>query len=197
MTKGEVLRDRTASAIVDSAAILLADRGDAVSMEEIANAAGVSRATLYRYFRSREELLAGMAAASVRELAARISDAELEVAPFEEAIARLARAIIATGSKYMALSLDSATLSEAHPELQTDVIAPIRAVFQRARAGGWLRPDLPPELIMPLFSGLMKGAVEATAQGRGIEEAAAAVTAVFVHGAAEQGQPRRRPRSPA
>jgi TetR/AcrR family transcriptional regulator, mexCD-oprJ operon repressor len=184
MTKGEVLRDRTAAAIIDSAATVLTERGEAASMEEIANSAGIGRATLYRYFPNREELLRAMAAASVRELAARVKEAELDVVPFEEAIARLARGIIATGSKYMALSLDSAKLSDAYPELDAEVVEPIRALFRRALADGSLRQDIPPDVLMDLFSGLMKGGLNATASGRrGIEETAAAVATLFLHGA--------------
>src|ERR1700722_16851223 len=102
MTKGEALRDRTAAAIIDSAATLLAERGEAASMEEIASAAGIGRATLYRYFPNREELLNAMAAASVQELAARIEEANLEAVPFTEAVARLARALHPTGSQFTA-----------------------------------------------------------------------------------------------
>jgi TetR/AcrR family transcriptional repressor of mexCD-oprJ operon len=184
MTRGEVLRDRTAAAIIDSAAKILAERGEAASMEEIASSAGIGRATLYRYFPNREELLSAMAAASVRELAARIKDANLEAVPFEEAIARLARAIIATGSKYTALSGDSAKYTGAYPDFDAEVVEPVRALFRRAIADGSLRADLPPDLLMDLFSGLIKGALDRTASGRrGIEETAAAVTTLFLRGA--------------
>lgn len=184
MAKGEALRDLTAAAIIDSAAKLIAERGEAASMEEIASAAGVGRATLYRYFPSREELLRAMALASVQELARRISEAELETVAFDEAIARLARGIIATGSRYVAVSADSARYAEIYPEFDTDVIAPISALFDRAQADGLLRGELPPDLAMQLFSGLVKAAVDATSGGRqGSEEAAAAVTRLFLDGA--------------
>jgi len=184
MTKGEALRDRTAAAIIDSAATILAERGEAASMEEIASAAGIGRATLYRYFPNREELLSAMAAASVEELAARIEEANLEAVPFEEAVARLARAIIATGSKFTALSRDGAKHSDDLPDLDVKVTEPIRALFRRASAEGALRPDLPLDVLMDLFSGLIRGALDSTASGRrGIEEAAAALTTLFLDGA--------------
>jgi TetR/AcrR family transcriptional regulator, mexCD-oprJ operon repressor len=184
MTKGEALRDRTAAAIIDSAATILAERGEAASMEEIASAAGIGRATLYRYFPNREELLSAMAAASVEELAARIEEANLEAVPFEEAVARLARAIIATGSKFTALSRDGAKHSDDLPDLDVKVTEPIRALFRRASAEGALRPDLPLDVLMDLFSGLIRGALDTTASGRrGIEEAAAALTTLFLDGA--------------
>jgi AcrR family transcriptional regulator len=184
MTKGEVLRARTAAAIIDSAATILAERGEAASMEEIASSAGIGRATLYRYFANREELLRAMAAASVQELAARIKAADLEAVPIEESIARLARGIIATGSKYLALGADSAKYTHAFPDFNIEVIEPIRALFRRAVADGSLRADLPPDVLMDLFSGLIKGGLDATASGRrGTEETAAAVTTVFLRGA--------------
>jgi TetR/AcrR family transcriptional regulator, mexCD-oprJ operon repressor len=184
MTKGEALRDRTAAAIIDSAATLLAERGEAASMDEIASAAGIGRATLYRYFPNREELLNAMAAASVQELAARIEEANLEAVPFEEAVARLARAIIATGSKFTALSRDAAKHSDDLPDLDVKVTEPIRALFRRAAAEGALSADLPLDILMDLFSGLIRGALDTTASGRrGVEEAAAAVTTLFLDGA--------------
>ncbi|HET9103673.1 MAG TPA: helix-turn-helix domain-containing protein [Solirubrobacteraceae bacterium] len=184
MAKGELLRDRTAAAIIDSAASLLAQRGPAASMEEIASGAGIGRATLYRYFPNREELLRAMAAASVQELAARIEEANLEGVAVEEAIARLARAIIATGSKYVALNGDSAKLARTYPDFELRVTEPVRALFHRAVADGSLREGWPADVLMDLFSGLITGALAATARGqRGVEESAAAVTTLFLDGA--------------
>jgi AcrR family transcriptional regulator len=192
MTKGEALRDLTAAAIIDSAAKLIAERGEAASMEEIASAAGVGRATLYRYFPSREALLKAMAVASVQELTLRIREADLAAVPFDEAIARLARGIIATGSRYVAVSADSARYGEIYPDFDAEVIAPIRDLFRRAHAAGLLRADLDPDLAMRLFSGLVKAAVDATTGGRqGTEDAAAAVTSLFLHGAHASSPPAR------
>lgn len=184
MAKGEALRDRTAAAIVDSAAAVLAERGEIANLEEIATAAGIGRATLYRYFSNREELLSAMAESSVQELATRIDEANLEAIPFEEAVARLARAILATGNKYVALNGDSTKYSEAGPDFDARVIEPIRALFHRGFADGFLRDDLTSDVLIDLFSGLIKGALDATVSGhRGIEESATAVTTFFLHGA--------------
>ena len=46
-----------------------------------------------------------------------------------------------------------------------------------------MRAELPPDLAMELFSGLLKAAVDATTGGRqSTEEAAAAVTSLFLGG---------------
>ncbi|GAB3611310.1 hypothetical protein GCM10027414_34360 [Humibacter ginsengiterrae] len=184
VTKSETVRGRTKAAIIDTAVNMLAARGDAASMDEIAKSAGIARATLYRYFPNRERLLSAMAAATVDELALRIEEAQLDAVPFEEGVARLSRAIIATGSKFVALNADSATYRTTHPDFDSRVTAPMRAFFARGIAHGELRGDLPADVLLDLFSGLIKGALGATARGhRGIEETAAAVTSVFLGGA--------------
>ena len=142
MTKGQSLRDLTVAAIIESAAAILAERGEAASMEEIASAAGIGRATLYRYFPNRDELLSAMATASVQELAARIKEAALDAVPFEEAIARLARGIIATGSKYAALSGDTATALRGDPDLEAKVTSQSER-FRRAIADGSSQENFP------------------------------------------------------
>src|SRR2546426_519468 len=49
--------DRTAAAILDAAAHALSEHGSNANMADVAGAAGVSRATLYRYYPDREALL--------------------------------------------------------------------------------------------------------------------------------------------
>jgi AcrR family transcriptional regulator len=188
VSKGEALRDRTAAGIVDSAAAIMAERGEAASMNDIAAAAGVSRATLYRYFPNREALLRAMATTSIEELAARIADAELRDIPVEQAIARLVRGFVAVGGTYAALSVGGFQRTGEHPDADTLVTEPVRELFRRGIADGSLRCDLDPELLLALFSGLIKAALEITAGGRaGTEQAAAAVTSLFLHGASVMG----------
>ena len=77
-------------------------------MEEIASAAADRISTRRSTVTSptARNCFSAMAAASVQELAAPNREAALEVVPFEEAIARLARGIVAAGSRYTALSGD-------------------------------------------------------------------------------------------
>jgi TetR/AcrR family transcriptional regulator, mexCD-oprJ operon repressor len=183
MSKGEALRNRTAAAIIDSAATIMAEQGGAASMNEIASAAGVSRATLYRYFPNREALLHAMAATSINELAARIADADLQRIPVEQAIARLARGFIAVGTKYTALASRGYQRTDDHPNADALLTEPVRALFRRGISDGSLRADLAAELLTDLFGGLIKAALEMTTGGRvGTEEASAAVIAVFLDG---------------
>src|SRR6266702_3724628 len=59
--------DRTTAAILDAAAHALAEHGSRANMADVAAAAGVSRATLYRYYRDREALLAALASSAVEQ----------------------------------------------------------------------------------------------------------------------------------
>ena len=49
--------DRTAAAILDAAAHVLSEHGSGANLADVAAAAGVSRATLYRYYPDRDALL--------------------------------------------------------------------------------------------------------------------------------------------
>ncbi len=118
-----------------------------------------------------------------RELAARIADADLGGIPVEQAIARLVRGFVAIGSKYVALSSGGYKRTDDHPNVDALLAEPVRELFRRGIADGSLRADLDPELVIDLFSGLVKAALEITSGGRaGVVEAAAAVTAVFLNG---------------
>jgi AcrR family transcriptional regulator len=183
MSKGKALRDRTAAAILDSAAAIMAERGDATSMDDIASAVGVSRATLYRHFPNREVLLHAMAMTSIDELAARIADADLQGIPVDQAIARLVRGFVAIGSKYVALTRGGFERTRNHPDADALLTEPLRELFRRGIAEGSLRADLDPELLIDLFSGLIKAALDITSGGRaGVEQTSAAITSLFLNG---------------
>src|SRR2546427_4883970 len=91
--------DRTAAAILDAAAHALSAHGSSTNMADVAAAAGVSRATLYRYYPDREALLDALASHALADAAARLADAGLERATVEEAIVRIARALAAVDGR--------------------------------------------------------------------------------------------------
>ena len=173
---------RTAAAILDAAARVLADRGASANMAEVAAASGVSRATLYRYYPSRETLLEALAAQALTDAGSRIADAGLERCPVPEAIERIVRALLAVGDRYAVLSSEQVDPDPA--EAERVVGAPLRAVFARGIDQGVLRDDLPPELLQELFGGLLTAAIKLVGDRRlGLEETAATTTALFLDGA--------------
>src|SRR6266545_5665841 len=174
--------DRTTAAILDAAARVLADRGASANMADVAGASGVSRATLYRYYPSRETLLEALAAQALTDAASRIADAGLDRCPVPEAFERIVRALLAVGDRYAVLLSEQVEPDPA--EAERVVGAPLRAVFARGIDQGILRDDLPPEVLQELFGGLITAAIKLIGARRlGLEESAAATTALFLDGA--------------
>jgi AcrR family transcriptional regulator len=173
--------DRTAAAILDAAAHVFAEKGTAANLADVAAAAGVSRATLYRYYPNREALLKALAAHALTELANRLNDAALERATVEEAIERLARALVAVGDRYAVLAGEQCSPDRADAERL--VGAPMRAVFERGIASGLLRQDLPADVLLELFAGTIMAAIKLTQRHQlGAEEASAAAATMFLDG---------------
>ncbi|WP_222720491.1 TetR/AcrR family transcriptional regulator [Actinomadura sp. HBU206391] len=183
MTRSAALRDHVAAGILDIAAAVLADHGEQASMTDIAEAAGVSRATLYRYFPNREALLRALQETALSDLAARIADARLDSVPVDEALARMTRAVIGVTSKYRALALFAKT-PEMSAQADSNMIDPVRALFHRGEAEQTFRTDLSIQTLIELYFGLIEGAVSRVIQGQlGVEQASAAITTVFLTGA--------------
>lgn len=175
--------DRTASAILDAAAHVLSEQGSGnSSMADVAEAAGVSRATLYRYYPHREVLLEALATKALADAAGRLADAGLERAPVEEAIERIVRAIAAVGDRYAVLVHERVEFDRA--EAQRLLGGPMQSVFERGVADGVLRQDIPLDVLLEAFGGALMAAVKLVQQGGlGLEEASAAIAAVFLDGA--------------
>ena len=176
---------RTTTAILDAAARVLSERGSSANMADVAAAAGVGRATLYRYFPDREALLDALASHAIADSAARLADAGLERAPVAEAIERIVRAVTAVGDRYAVLSGEHV---EADPnEVERLLAAPVRAVLTRGVESGLLRQDLPPDVLFELFRGILGAANNLIRHGGlGLEEASAAAASVFLEGARAQ-----------
>jgi TetR/AcrR family transcriptional repressor of mexCD-oprJ operon len=173
--------DRTASAILDAAAHVLAERSDA-SMAEIAAAAGVGRATLYRYYPSRDALLQALADAALREAGERLADAGLDRAAVPEAIERIVRAVVGVGDRYVVLARER--IRHDPDDAERLLREPLRSVFERGIDEGILRADVPVEVLLELFGGLIGAAVRLVGERQlGLEEIAATTTALFLDGA--------------
>jgi TetR/AcrR family transcriptional regulator, mexCD-oprJ operon repressor len=181
VTRSTAIQDRVAEAILDAAASLLARGGEPPGMNDVAAAAGVARATLYRHFPTREQLLQALTATAHDAIASRLVEADLDAVPVPEAIARITRLVAATGSKYAAIIGPARSRAASPAEQQIGTL--IQAQLRRGIDDGTFRSDLTIDELVFLFGQLLQATARMTAEHlAGVEKAAALVTSVFLHG---------------
>jgi len=174
--------------ILEAAASVIAARGTAVSMAEIAAAAGIGRATLYRYFPTRDALVAGLVLDALDEVAAALEGAELDTVDVREGVARLGRAFLGTATRYAALVNFGVAKDDKPPELEEKLTGPVRDLLRRGVESGELRGDVPLELHFELLTGLFEKALGLVLTGRlRAERASALISSMFFDGAATAG----------
>lgn len=184
----QALQQRVAAAILDGAAQLFAVQGDQASMNDVAEAAGVARATVYRYFPNREALLDELAQTALSDVDERLEAARIdEVAP-EEGIARAVRALVDMGDSFVLLARER--LRSDPERFECTLTRPLRALFERGQAGEDLRDDISSTRLTEALIGLLVG-VRTSTPALGREDMTATITGLFLDGARARG-PRRR-----
>jgi TetR/AcrR family transcriptional regulator, mexCD-oprJ operon repressor len=184
----QTLQQRVSAAILEGAAQLFAIEGEQASMNDVAEAAGVARATVYRYFPSRDALLGELARAAVDEVDTRLASARIdEVAP-EEGIARAVRALVDVGDSFVLLARQR---RRSDPDrFESSLTQPLRSLFERGQAGGDIREDITSARLTESLIGLIVGVLTST-PALGKEDMTATITGLFFDGARARG-PRRR-----
>ena len=178
------LQQRVASAILDGATRVFALQGDQASMHDIAEAAGVARATVYRYFPNREVLLDELAQVAIGELGGRLASARIDEVTPEEGIGRIIRALVDLGDSFVLLArVRSRTDSE---RFESTLTKPLGQVFERGQASGGIRDDIAAIRLSDSLIGLIVGVLTSTPP-LGKEDATATITRLFLDGALARG----------
>lgn len=179
----QALQQRVA-AILDGAAQIFAVQGEQASMHEIAEAAGVARATVYRYFPNREVLRHELRQASVSDVDARLLSARIdEVAP-EEGIGRAVRALVDVGDSFVLLARER---QRSNPErLEHELARPVRKLFERGQTSGDIRNDIASARLIESLIGLIVGVLTSTPP-LGKDDMTATITGLFLDGARARG----------
>ncbi|GAB3748958.1 TetR/AcrR family transcriptional regulator [Nocardiopsis nanhaiensis] len=175
------MQNRTRAAILDAAATILAAEGEAASLADVAQAAGIARSTLYRYFTTRDALLTALAETGAREVDSRLSEMADSSLPIPEALARLTRSLLAVGTKYVAL-----TTLRPKPDEPTnaELIEPLAQLFRRGIDDGTIRKNLDPEELASIYGDLINGAITRSAtSSANVEHTSALIVSVLLDGA--------------
>ena len=180
----QALQQRVAAAILDGAAQIFAIHGEQASMNDVAEAAGVARATVYRYFPNREALLDELARAAVSDVDARLGSARIDEVPPEEGIARVVRALVDVGDSFVLLARER---RRSDPEqFERRLTQPLRRLFERGQAGGDIRDDITSARLTESLFGLIVGVLTST-PSLGREDMTATITGLFLDGARARG----------
>ena len=181
------LQLRVSATILDAAAHVLAERGANASMSDVSRAAGVARATVYRYFPNRRALLDELSAAALDDAGSRLSSAALDDVVPEEGIVRVVRALVGVGDAFVVLVRERVRADSA--EFDRRIGRPLQRVLERAQADGDVREDVPTAWLMEVLIALIVSVPQAV-PARGLDDTIAAITSLFLDGARGRGSGR-------
>lgn len=158
---------KTEEALVRSLALTLSENPGA-TLQELASAAGVSRATLYRFAATREQVLEVTRQHSIQVIAAIQDDAALEAMPPMDALRQLITRHIEEREFCVFL------VSEIAPHFNNRSVPAeclrleerMDSFFARAQEQGKLRRDMPSRWLTDLFFGVLFSLCESEFRGR-------------------------------
>ncbi|MEV5440449.1 helix-turn-helix domain-containing protein [Streptomyces sp. NPDC052682] len=152
--------------VLRTAAALLTRRSTA-TMDEVARAAGISRATLHRHFAGRDALVRALESLGIAECEAALDAARLDEGTASEAVHRLVREM-EPAAGLLAFLYSENQLFEGEEQnagwARTD--ERIAALFRRGQADGEFRIDLTPAWLTEALYGLLASGAWAVAEGR-------------------------------
>lgn len=156
-TSGELPDTSSAERILSAAETLFAEQGfDAVSMNDIATKAGVSKANIFHHFNSKNELYLAVFGAACEESRARLETLESSEDSFVERLAHFAgghlQAILEHGNMARLILRDLLENGEERgKELAEKVLGPNFAklveIIRQGQARGELRTDVDPAMV--------------------------------------------------
>ncbi|HEY9292329.1 MAG TPA: helix-turn-helix domain-containing protein [Microlunatus sp.] len=155
---GEV-QDIKREASLRAAADLLSRRASA-TMDDIAKAAGISRATLHRQFAGRDGLIDALEELGIREVEAALDAAELDRGKAADALRRLADRIEPSAGLLAFLMSQAQLFEGANTNPGWDRIDQrITELFRRGQQDGDFRIDQQPAWLAEAIYGLVSAAV--------------------------------------
>ncbi|PLW71255.1 TetR family transcriptional regulator [Streptomyces sp. SCUT-3] len=152
--------------VLRTAATLLTRRATA-TMDEVARAAGISRATLHRHFAGRDALVHALEALGIAECEAALETARTDEGPASDAVRRLVGAIEPSAGLLAFLYTENQLFEgEEQNEGWARIDARLVALFRRGQESGEFRIDLSPAWLTEALYGLLASGAWAVNEGR-------------------------------
>ncbi|MEU3947025.1 TetR/AcrR family transcriptional regulator [Streptomyces sp. NPDC029526] len=149
------------------AAASLLTRKPTSTMDEVARSAGISRATLHRYFAGRDALVRALEALAIEECEAALEDARTSEGPASDAVRRLVERIEPHAGLLAFLYTENQLFEGGEQdEGWTRLDDAVAALFLRGQESGEFRVDLSPAWLTEALYGLLASAAWAVAEGR-------------------------------
>lgn len=177
--------ERNVRSIIDAATVLLAAEPDA-SMERVAHAAGVGRATVYRHFASREHLVRAIHDRALQDARDAVLSCRLDEGPPLEALERAVGAILRVADRYRLLRAIPREDGELRARAE-EVGAPLVTLVQRGQHEGVFRTDVSARWVAATLGALVQAVTASIIAGETRErEGTALVLTTLVDGAARR-----------
>ncbi|MFE7172888.1 TetR/AcrR family transcriptional regulator [Streptomyces sp. NPDC057616] len=152
--------------VLRTAAALLTRKSTA-TMDEVAKAAGISRATLHRQFAGRDALVRALESLGIAECEAALDAARPDEGPAADAVRRLVQEVEPSAALLAFLYTENQLFEgEEQNAGWTRIDDRIADLFRRGQAAGEFRIDLSPVWLTEALYGLLGSGAWAVAEGR-------------------------------
>lgn len=131
-------------------------------MADVAQAADLTRATLYRHFGNRQELLKALQAEALMHATEALIACRLEEGNALDALRRAIDSLGSHGTRFRSVLMQAPDLNPNFLRQRAQVLAPLVEVIKRGQAEGHIRSDLPPHWIVTAMASLLVAAVRMT-----------------------------------
>lgn len=152
--------ERHHRALLSAAADELARNPDS-SMADVAQAANLTRATLYRHFSNRQALLTAIQAEALRRASETLIACRLDEGNALEVLGRVIGSLGKHGMRFRIILMRAPDHNARFLTQRDQVLAPLAEVVKRGQAEGDIRADLSPEWIVTAMASLLISAVRA------------------------------------
>jgi len=143
--------------IIEQAAGVLAE-GRGRTMQEIADISGIGRTTLYRHFRTRDDLIQAIKRQAMEDACAAVFASRLDEGNAEDALRRVIAGLISVGDRYRILAEERLSKEEMHGD-KDDLAVELFALVERGQREGTFTSAMSSRWILTAMGHLVMAAI--------------------------------------